>query len=100
MSQKFDIGQVLAKSFSTLSANLGAFLLLTAMIFSPMVLYAVYMSNTITLDAEGLAYFAIHAWIQRGFELFLGPLATAAVTYGVFRSLRGQPASFSECLRA
>lgn len=91
----FDLGQVLGQTFSIYFSNIIAFFLLTAVAMTPVLLFSAYVS---TLPAESpLTMFA--NLISPVLILLCSPLATAAVTYGVFQQMRSRDASIGDCLQ-
>ncbi len=99
MFVRFSIGDVLTRSFEILGKNFVAFVLITALVEAPVLLAQLYAAM---LKAEMLAE-PMLAFQLSGATLLLtllfGPLATAAVTYGVLQQLRGKRASVGDCLR-
>ncbi len=91
---RFSFGAVIGDTFSIFARNLLPFLLIAAVIVSPLAVagfLAAAMGNraaVITLAAAGLV------------ELVLaGPLVSGAITFGVAQELRHREASIADCLR-
>jgi hypothetical protein len=91
---KFSFGAVIGDTFSIFAKNLLPFLLIAAVIVSPLAVagfLAAAMGNRaaiVTLAAAGLV------------ELVLaGPLVSGAITFGVAQELRHREASIADCLR-
>jgi hypothetical protein len=93
--QSFEFGQVLTQTFSVYFHNFIPFSILTTLALSPGLLFAAYVS---TLEAEAaLTQFSqVGSWIL---QLVCQPVATAAITYGVYQQLRKRDTSIGDCLR-
>lgn len=95
LGNSFDLGAILGETFQTYFANFLPFFLLTALAFAPVIL------AEILLPAKGRT--AVELLRSSGLTIFLrllcAPLATAAVTFGVFQRMRGRQASISDSLR-
>jgi hypothetical protein len=94
MPTEFSAGRVLGRSLSLLFSNAGAFVLMVVLIHLPIVLLRVYL----TTEAASAATRANGQAVIFSATLFLQPLATASVTYGVLRELSGKPARFADCI--
>lgn len=94
MPTEISAGRVLGRSLSLLFSNAGAFLMMVVLIHLPLILFRIYL----TTDAASEAMKANGEAVLLSASLFLQPLATAAVTYGVLRQLAGKPATFAECV--
>ena len=78
-------GSILSRSFGLLGAGLVPFLTISFLVYSPLLLW-----NLVRAAGGGtVSVLASQA---------LAPLATAALIYGVFRSLRGEGSTIGECL--
>jgi hypothetical protein len=90
---RLDIGNAIGQSFRVLFANLLPFLALCGLVTLPVLLIQLYLLQVDPMDGD-------HLFLE--FLLAISPLlglvATGAVTYGVFQSLRGKPVSFADCL--
>jgi len=91
----FDTGQVLGQTFRVYFANFIPFVLLTTLALSPVLLFSAYAS---TLDPlTPLAQVA--SVVVQLLNLVCSPIATGAITYGVFQQMRGGVVSLADCLR-
>ena len=93
--QSFELGQVITQTFSVYFRNFIPFTLLTTLALAPGLLFAAYVS---TLDAE-LPITRFSQIIAPILQLFCQPVATAAITYGVYQQLRRRDASIGDCLQ-
>ena len=90
----FGAGKVLGESFSIYFANFIPFVLLTALVLSPLYLAQVFMPG-----AEQASPMRIGPALFILVGAFLCPyIATAAITYGVFQQMRNRDASIGDCL--
>jgi hypothetical protein len=85
----------LGEAFSIYFANFFPFLVLTLIVLSPSFLLAALASQSRNPLWAGLGL-GLAPLVA---ALFCQPLATAAVTYGVFQQMRGAEASIATCLR-
>jgi hypothetical protein len=97
MNTKFGVGNVLATGFRIWVKNFVPYLLITAIIYSPLWLWGIYC-------AQGAADRASMHRV-RTFDMYspmlsasLYLLATSGLTYGVVMELQGQRASLGACL--
>lgn len=95
MANEFRVGEVFARSLRVLFANFLSFIAISFIVTLPVSAYDLW--EAFVIDSAGepspLAGMGI-----RILGVVLGPLATGAITYGVFQQLRGQRASFGQCL--
>ncbi|NUN52367.1 MAG: hypothetical protein HUU06_06215 [Planctomycetaceae bacterium] len=94
-SADLSIGRVFAESLSLWGRNVVPFVLLTLAVYSPLVLYTLYvvLSGTENLTPKSAdAYDKIHQW---GGGL-LNSLVSAAIIFGVFERLRGKSPPLGE----
>lgn len=100
MIKEFRIGDVLGSAFSILFRNIVPFCLITGLILLPQIAYSLYVAFGIqTMSvAKMLETLRWYALITIVLSLLLTPVATGAVTFGVFQQLRGKHASVGECL--
>lgn len=100
MVESFRVGEVFAKSFKVLLANFIPFVAITALVQSPLIVYAVYHAQGMqSVDpARVESYSRTGDLIMRILEIFLTPIATGAVTFGTVQYLRGKTASVGECI--
>jgi len=87
--------EFLKETFSIYFSSFFSFVLLTALAMAPALLLTAYAqsSSNPQLVLFGSALGGLFA------TLFCQPLATAAITYGVFQQMRGADASIGSCLR-
>jgi hypothetical protein len=96
--EEFSVIEVFKKSAALLLDNLVPFTATVAIVFSPYLFYM--LVATLTFDgivAEGQYKWTFN-YIPNLLTMILGPLAAAAVTFGVTARLRGEPISISESL--
>ncbi len=91
----FEVGKVLGESFSTYFSNFIPFLLLTAVVFLPVMALALYISSI--KNNPGLVAFMFLGTLL--LQMFLTPVATGGITYGVYQQMRGRSPSVVDCLR-
>jgi hypothetical protein len=91
----FDTGQVLGQTFRVYFANFIPFVLLTTLALAPMLLFSAYAS---TLDPQTPLAQA-SSLVAQLLNLICSPIATGAITYGVFQQMRGGEVSIGDCLR-
>jgi hypothetical protein len=89
----FSAGGVLARSFTILSRNFVPFVLLTAIVQSPLFFYTYWV-----LDHGYYEQGSTYNWVVLAGQFLLGTLVQGMVTFGVFQELRGTPASIGRCL--
>ncbi len=90
LRQPFRLQRVFARSFSAFGRNIFSFLLLGAIVYSPVILY-----TFVVLTDEQAFLNAVESWdmvlVMSNMPLSL--ILSAAVIYGTFRQLRGEPTS-------
>jgi hypothetical protein len=95
MHDRFTIGGVLGTGFSVWLKNLLPFTFIAALIFSPAIIWGVYIVQHPIEHLETLKrwdlYFALMA-------ILLNAAASAALTYGVVMQLNGTKASIGACI--
>src|SRR6476660_3392905 len=91
---RFEMGAVFAETFRTYFANFLPFVVLSLVIYSPILVWTLLTMREVTSRPHPL---------QTGVVALLGvvcgPLTTAAVTFGVFQQMRGRDTSLGECLQ-
>ena len=85
-------GSILSRSFGLLGAGFVPFLTISFLGHSPLLLW------TLVRAAGDGAGSVMAGLIEALASVALAPLATAALIYGVFRSLRGEGSTIGECL--
>ncbi len=95
MANEFRVGEVFARSFRILFANLLPFITISFIVTAPVSAYEVWEAYVVDSGGQPSPFAGLGMQIL---GIILGPLATAAITYGVFQQLRGQHASFGQCL--
>ncbi len=91
---EFRAGEALSKGFAIWFKNLPAFVVLSALVYSPLIVYTVVIiSGEMSTEA-----FQKWSWVTGllGFPLSL--VATAAVLYGTIEQLRGRHAGIGESI--
>jgi hypothetical protein len=97
MNTEFSVGNVLGTAFRIWFKNFIPFMLITALIFTPVIIWSVSsVQGEMTL--EKLEGFAQTQARVGSLALLLNILASAALTYGVVMELQGQHASIGACI--
>ncbi len=93
MENRFSIGAVLGTGFKIWFKNLPAFLLITIVVYIPMLVWGISLAQG-DMNLE-----AIHRFDRYGsiVMLLLNILAAAAITYGVVMELQGHHAGIGAC---
>ncbi|HEX4964918.1 MAG TPA: hypothetical protein VF173_29175 [Thermoanaerobaculia bacterium] len=91
----FETGKILGEAFSVYFSNFIPFTLLSVLALSPLLLYSAWVSSL--PQAHPLVPFA--GLLGSLIQLFCVPIATAAITYGVYQQLRGGDTSLGACLQ-
>jgi len=86
----FTVGGVLRRTFPIWFRNIIPFTILSAVVYSPLLLY-----HALAGEKQGLGQRALVSIASNAFPLIL----TGAIVYGVFEQVRGQQAGFFKCLR-
>ena len=102
--QQFEIGRVLSTSFAVFFRNIVAFAVITFVIGIPYILVSLWSASSVQ-DIQAAAqtgqlpsgFFGMVA-IGGIIYLLTNTLSQAAITYGTVMDLRGQQASFGDCL--
>ncbi len=94
-ARAFDLGAILGETFQTYFANFLPFLLLTAIAYTPVIVYAILVPTAGATPQATLRNSLLLILLR----VIAGPLATATVTYGVFQQMRGRDTSIADCLR-
>jgi len=90
----FSPGSVLRRSISVLSLEIPVFLTITTLTFSPFIALTVLAGLSDSAMASNQSFFSNYI-----VSLICQPLAAATLIHGVFRRLRGERASLTECLQ-
>ncbi len=102
--QRFEIGRVLSTSISVFIRNLVPFAVITFLIGIPYILISLWSASSIgdiqAAAQTGALPSGFWGMIAVGGIIFLltNTLSQAAITYGTVMDLRGQKASFGDCL--
>jgi hypothetical protein len=94
MNERFGIGKVLGTGFRVWGTNLVPFVVITALVFSPLIIWSIL----ITTGEPRLESFEQFARFAPALAWLLQLLASAALTYGVVMELQGQRASMGSCI--
>ena len=104
-SPQFTIGNVLGTSFSVLGRNIVPFAVITIIVAIPSILLTrFYGINPVAMmEAARAGYFSASDFSSRMFVYWLvvtltSSLVSAALVYGTFQDLRGQPASVGDAI--
>jgi hypothetical protein len=90
----FAIGRALGRAIQIWFRNLVPFLLLSLVVYSPLVVLTyLHISDKVVSMTEG----AFASWLTFGAAL-LGFVLSATLVYGVVMQLRGQPAPLGQCI--
>jgi hypothetical protein len=102
--QRFEIGRTLSTALAVYIRNLGPFTVVTALIGIPYIAITLWSTSSVadlqaasqtgSLPPGFFGMIAVGAVIL----LLTNTLSQAAINYGTFQDLRGQRASFSDCL--
>jgi hypothetical protein len=91
----FEPGKILGETFSIYFSNIIPFLLLSVLALSPLLLFAAWMSS---LPATEMVV-QLSGLLGNLIQLICVPIATAAITYGVYQQMRGGTTSLVACLQ-
>jgi hypothetical protein len=96
----FETGPVLGEIFRVFFGNFLPFALMSLVALSPFLLVLLYLaSQPVPAEANPATATAGASVVSLVANLLGGPLATAAITFGVLQHLRGRRAPVGECLR-
>jgi hypothetical protein len=90
---RFNLGRVLAESFSVLLRNFVPFMVISVVIAIPSLLIAYWQRGT-PPESSGIAASVIAGLV----ELLTAALTQSALTYGTLQDIRGQRAGLGECI--
>lgn len=97
MNTTFGVGNVLATGFRIWFKNVVPFLLITALLYAPLWLWA--LSATLgEPSVENLRHLNVVLTSVAGLSWLINTLVSAALIYGVVMELQGQRASFGACI--
>lgn len=97
MNTTFGIGNVLASGFRIWARNFVPFMLITALIYAPILIWGISTIQGQLDDDQVLAIVRFEKYSPI-LVLLLNILVSAALTYGVVMELRGQRASLGACI--
>lgn len=89
---QFSVGTVISLAMSVFGANFVPFCVLALILMLPSLVYE------LLVVADPSAGFSVGSLIALVIQMILGQLTTAAITYGSFQQLRGQPVGIGEAL--
>ena len=93
---EFQAGSALGRGFGIWLKNLPAFLVMTTLVYTPVIIYtAVVLNGPLTLER-----LATMEMVSALLTTILNLLVTAAVLYGVIQQLRGEHAGIGQCVGA
>jgi hypothetical protein len=95
-ARRLAVGEVLAETFAIYFRNIIPFMILTALAFAPVFILGGYLAQAGKLSTANAA--ATAGLVGVATFLISVPIATAAITYGVFQQMRGQDSSLGSCL--
>jgi len=90
-------GAILSETFSVYASNFVPFTIIATLFMSPLLAVVVWMATLEPRAQLGAALLALP--VAAALQLVAQPVATAAMTYGVFQELRGGHAEVGDCLR-
>ncbi len=93
--RRFSVGAILSGTFSIFFSNLVAFGILCGAILSPVIWL---QTVAVKAQVEGEGPDPTINLLVMACGLLLGPIATAALTYGVVQELHGRRSGLAECL--
>lgn len=93
----FGAGEIFSRSFGVWFAQFPAFMLLTALIFAPLVIY-LWLTLGSTLEDPSERVPVVQNIVLEVGGALLGSALAAAFSYGVFRRLQKRPAGMGECV--
>lgn len=100
MDREFRVGGVFAESLTVLFSNIVPFVIISAIVHIPIVVYAlVFVSRLENMTpAEARQAYETYSLAVIGLSIILTPISTGAITYGVIQQARGKRASIGECV--
>ncbi|MBA3504120.1 MAG: hypothetical protein M4D80_21335 [Myxococcota bacterium] len=93
MENRFSVGAVLGTGFKIWFKNLPAFLLISVVVYIPMIIWGIQLT-TGEMNYERIVAFDQYAGLA---VLLLNIFTAAAITYGVVMELQGQHAGIGAC---
>jgi hypothetical protein len=97
MTKAFGIGRVLGTGFRVWAKNFLPFMVITALVYSPVLIWKVsVVHGTLTDERVQATIRAIR--YGAGLTMMLNIIVSAALTYGVVMELQGQRASIGACI--
>jgi hypothetical protein len=97
MNTTFGIGNVLGTGFRVWLKNVIPFLLITAVVYAPLMLWMVSLVHG-DMTAERLQHIAWQLIVVTVLASLVNILVSSALTYGVVMELRGQRATLGACI--
>ena len=94
MNERFSLGKVLGTGFRVWGTNIVPFMLITTLIFSPLIIWTV---SIVSGSEPSLRDFQNFQQYAPAVAYLLQVLVSAALTYGVVMELQGQRASIGKC---
>jgi uncharacterized membrane protein len=97
MNTTFGIGNVLASGFRIWARNFVPFMLITALIYAPILIWGI---SSVQGEITPERFLSVATMLQYvgGLTFLLNVLVSAALTYGVVMELQGQRASIGACI--
>jgi hypothetical protein len=101
---RFEVGRVISTSLAVFGRNLGPFLILSLLIGIPYIVVSFWFAGSVgdieAIKATGQLPSGFWGMLVVGMLIFMltNALTQSAIVYGTFQDLRGQKASFGECL--
>jgi hypothetical protein len=92
----FKSGPILSETFSVWLKNAIPFVLLAGFVVAPFLLLSSYAAANLEKNPQTAAIAAVASLLA---AVLFSPLATAAITYGVFQQMRGGDSSIGDCLK-
>lgn len=94
-AQNLTMGALLSESFSIYFSNFIPFLLISAVMLSPLFIYMAWVSSLSSNPQKQILYLLLAIPIQ----LACSFVAASGITYGVYQHLRGGSPSVTDCLK-
>lgn len=98
MDEKLTSGRILAQAFSAYFGNFLPFSVICLVVLSPQIVLTFLQTEAMLRDPSS-PYLPAYTFLGFVVQAIAPSLATAAVTYGVFRYLRGNSAAVGDALR-
>jgi hypothetical protein len=92
----FEAGKILSEAFSIYFTNFIPFILLSTLALSPLLLFSAWASTVPVTEMVASQGNQLLGYL---IQVLCVPIATAAITYGVYQQMRGASPSIAACLK-